>query len=95
MTATLLSADSKTDREREGAHQDETEGPRCIEIEPAPRHELETQVAVDQPRQGSAGCDHRDSVDDGDQDRHAEIGLYEGACRLVTPVEVGGPAKSR
>ena len=33
------------------------------------------QVAVDQPRGESAGRDHRDRVDNGDQDGHAEIGV--------------------
>jgi hypothetical protein len=37
----------EADRKRQRPHQDKTEGPSCIQIEPAPRHELETQVAVD------------------------------------------------
>src|ERR1700730_14462050 len=82
----------KAERQRESADQDETEGPSRIQIEPAPRDELETQVAVDQPRQESAGCDHRDRVDDGDQDGHTQIGIYECARRLVSLVEVGGSA---
>jgi hypothetical protein len=44
----------KDDRERESSHQDEADGPSRIQIEPAPRHELETQVAVDQTRGESA-----------------------------------------
>ena len=37
----------QADRKRKRTHQHETEGPSRIQIEPAPRHELETQVAVD------------------------------------------------
>ena len=32
-------------------------------------------------------------MDDGDQDGHAQIGVYEHACRLVALIEVGGPAE--
>src|SRR5271165_7486633 len=32
-------------------------------------------------------------MDDGDQDGHAQIGVYERARRLVALVEVGGPAE--
>ena len=83
----------KAEHERESTHQDEADGPSRIQVEPAPRHELETQVAVDQPCQESAGCNHRDGVDDGDQDSHAEIGIDEGACRFVASVKVGGHAE--
>ena len=38
------------DRERDGAHQYEAECPRRIQIEPAPRDEFETEVAIDEPR---------------------------------------------
>ena len=38
---------SETDHERKGAHQNEADGPSRIQIEPAPRHELETEIAVD------------------------------------------------
>ena len=82
------------DHKRESAHQYEAEGPSRIQIKPAPRHELETQVPVDQPGQDAAGCDHHDRVDDGDQNGHAEIGIDEDACRLVAPVEVGGAAET-
>ena len=37
----------KYDREGQSAHQNEADGPSRIQIEPAPRYELETQVAVD------------------------------------------------
>ena len=80
----------QTDRKRESADQYEAEGPGRIQVEPAPRHELEPQVAIDQPCQDSAGCYHRDRVDNGNQDGHAEIIIDEGACRLVTPVEISG-----
>ncbi len=53
----------RKDRKRESAHQDEADGPSHIQIELAPRHELETQVAVDQPRGGFASHHHRDRVD--------------------------------
>jgi len=85
----------QADHKRESAHQYEAEGPSRIQIKPAPRHELETQVPVDQPGQDAAGCDHRDRVDDGDQDRHAEMGFDEGACRLVAAVEIGGAAETK
>ena len=49
------------DRKRESAHQYEAEGPSRIEIEPASRHELETQVAVDQPRQAPPAVSSRQS----------------------------------
>ena len=83
----------KDDRKRESAHKNEADGPSRIQIEPAPRHELETQVAVDQPRGESASHYHRERVDNGDQDGRAEIGVDERACRLVASVEVGGPAE--
>ena len=83
----------KYDREGQSAHQHEADGPSRIQIEPAPRHELETQVAVDQPRGESASHYHRERVDNGDQDGRAEIGVDEGACRLVASVEFGGPAE--
>jgi len=83
----------QVNRKRESAHQCEAKGPSRIQIEPASRHERETQVAIDQPRQEAAGRDHRDGVDDGDQDGHAEIGIDEGTCRLVAPAEVGGTAE--
>src|SRR5271167_272749 len=54
--------------------EDETKGPSRVQIEPAPRYELETPVAVDQPRQEAAGRDHRGRMDDRDQDGHPEIG---------------------
>ena len=56
----------------------------------APRHELETQVPVDQPGQDAAGYDHRDRVDDGDQDGHAEIGINEGGIVTETRSEASG-----
>ena len=40
----------KDDRKRESADQNEADRPGRIQIEPASRHELEAQVAVDQPR---------------------------------------------
>jgi len=95
MTVTRSVPARQVDRKRESAHQYEAEGPSRIQIEPAPRHELETQVPVDQPGQDAAGCDHRDRVDDGDQDRHAEMGFDEGACRLVAAVEIGGAAETK
>jgi hypothetical protein len=67
----------KDDRERESAHQNEADGPSRIQIEPAPRHELKTQVAVDQPCGESASHHHRDRMDNGHQDCHAEIGVDE------------------
>jgi hypothetical protein len=85
----------KDDRKRESAHQNEANGPSRIEIEPAPRHELEAQVAVHQPRGESASRDHRRRVDNGDQNGHAEIGVDEGTCRLMASVEVGGPTESQ
>ncbi len=68
----------RKDRKRESAHQDEADGPSHIQIELAPRHELETQVAVDQPRGGFASHHHRDRVDNGHRDGHAEIGVDDG-----------------
>ena len=85
----------QVDRKRESAHQCEAEGPSRIQIEPASRHECETQVAIDQPRQEAAGCDHRDGVDDGHQNGHAEIGIDEGTCRLMAAVGIGGTAKTK
>jgi hypothetical protein len=85
----------QVDRKRESAHQNKAERPSRIQIEPAPRHELETQVPVDQPGQDAAGYDHRDRVDGGDQDGHAEIGIDEGSRRLVASVEVGGTAETK
>src|SRR5271155_1030816 len=85
---------AEAERKRENADQYEAGGPSRIQIEPAPRHEFETQVAVDQPRQESAGGNHRDGVDDADQDSHAEIGIDEGAWRLVAAIEVGISAKA-
>ena len=35
------------------------------------------------------------TVEDGNQDGHAQIGIDEGACRLVTPVEVAGLAETK
>ena len=32
-------------------------------------------------------------MNNGDQDGHAEVGVDEGACRLVAAVEVGGPTE--
>src|SRR5712691_7221183 len=95
MTVTRSVPARRADRKRESAHQYEAEGPSRIQVEPAPRHERETQVAVDQPRQESAGCDHRDRVDGGNQDGHADIGIDEDACRLVAPVEVGDAAETK
>ena len=83
----------KAECEGDNTHQDEANGPSRIKIEPTPRHEFETQVAVDQPRGESAGDYHRDRVDDGDQDGDAEIGVDEGACRLMASVKVGDPAE--
>src|ERR1700680_1802990 len=85
----------QVDRERESAHKYEAERPGCIEIEPTPRHELETQIAVDNPRQRSPGCDHRDRVDYGNHDGHAKTGIDEGACRRIAPIKVGGAAESK
>jgi hypothetical protein len=67
----------KDDRERESTDQNEADGPSRIQIEPAPRHELKTQVAVDQPCGESASHHHRDRMDNGHQDCHAEIGVDE------------------
>ena len=44
-----LKAANQAERKRQSTHQDETERPSRIEIERAPRPELETQVAVDSP----------------------------------------------
>jgi hypothetical protein len=80
MTGSVLEGRfDKAYRKRERADQNEANGPGRIQIEPAPRHKLETQVAVDQPRQAAAGRDHRHSVDDGDKDGHADIGLIRAA----------------
>jgi hypothetical protein len=32
-------------------------------------------------------------MDGGDHNGHFEIGIYEGVCRLVASVEIGGPAE--
>src|SRR6476469_4946759 len=79
----------QTDPKRESTHQDEADGPGRIKIEPTPRYEFETQVAVDQPRAASACCDHRHRVGDGDHDGHTEIGFDERACCLMASVEIG------
>jgi hypothetical protein len=85
----------QSDHKRQSTYQDEAEGPSRIQIEPTPRHELETLVAVDQPCQEAAGGDHRDGMDDGNQDGHTETSIDKGACRLVASVDVGGSAETK
>src|SRR5216683_5697344 len=68
---------NQAEHQCDGSHQNEAEGPGRIQIEPAPRYEFEAEIAVDQPRQTSAGRDHRAGVDDGDLHGHAEIGIDE------------------
>src|SRR5436190_23096899 len=84
----------QADHKRDTAHEYQAQGPSRIQIEPAPRHELETEIAVDQPRQESAGGNHRDRMDAGDQDGHVEIGIDESARRLVAAVAAGGMAEA-
>jgi hypothetical protein len=64
-----------------------------VKIEPAPRHELETQLAINQPCGESASHHHRDRMHNGYSDGRAEIGVDEGACRLMASVKVGDPAE--
>src|SRR6516164_1083384 len=35
------------DRKRQSSHQDETEGPTRVQIDPTSRHEFKTQIAID------------------------------------------------
>jgi len=77
------------------SHQNEADGPRPIQIEPTPRYESETKIAVNQPRQASPDNDHRGCVDDRDQHGHPEIGTHDGPGCLVSFVEISLPAESK
>src|ERR1700677_1190377 len=77
-------------RECKSAHENQADGPNSIQIEPAPRYESETQIAVDEPCRESAGQDHRSRVDDRDQYGNAETGIDEGACRLMASIGIWG-----
>src|SRR5215813_2836740 len=85
----------QTDGKRESAHEYEAHSPSRIQIEPAARQELETQIAIDQPCQEAASCKHRERMHGGDQDCHSEIGVDKSACRFVTSVQIGGAAKTQ
>src|ERR1700736_6330554 len=83
----------KADRQRNSAHHNEADGPGHVQIEPAPRHEFETEIPIDQPRRASAGSDHRGGVSNRDQHGQTEIGIDEDRCRRVACVEVRGLAQ--
>ena len=85
----------KADRECNSADKNQANGPSKVQIEPRPRHEFETQIAVDQPRRESPRRDHRGRVDDRDQNGNAETGIDEGACRLVASIGIGGLTKAK
>jgi hypothetical protein len=50
-------------------------------------------MAVDEPGQEPTGGNHRDGVEGGNHDGHAQIGVDECARCLVAIAEVGGPAE--
>ncbi len=54
----------KTDRERDGADENEARGPDPVQVEPASRDELQSEIAVHKPRGACAGGDHCDRVSD-------------------------------
>ena len=83
----------EADHQGNNPYQNEADGPGCVQVEPASRHEFETEVAVNQPRRASAGRDHRGGMHNGHQHGHAEIGIDEPGCRLVACVEVRGLAQ--
>src|SRR5215472_9505609 len=90
-SASVLAEEAERNGER--THQNETEGPNGIEIEPASRHELKTEVTVDCPCKGSTGSDHRSAVNERDQNSHAQAAADEGAGCLVAAIEVDGLAE--
>ena len=85
----------EADRQRECADEDEAQRPGLIQIEPAPRQELETQIAVCEPCRPAARRNHCQRMDQGDQDGHAEVRVDQSACRLVAGVQVSGAAQTQ
>jgi hypothetical protein len=69
--------------QRDGSDENEADGPGRIQIEPTSRCEFGTETAADEPRQTSAGNDHRGGVDDCDQHRHGKIGIDDGSVDRV------------
>src|SRR5450631_3998057 len=84
----------ETEHQCDRPHQNETDGPACIEIEPAPRQEFEAEVAINQPGRASAGRDHRGGMDDRDQHGHTEIGIDQRPGCLMSLVEAVVPAEA-
>jgi hypothetical protein len=79
--------------EGHNANQNEAGGPDYIQIEPASRDEPQSQMAVDQPRQTSAGADHGSDVHQRHQNRHPETRLHQRAGGLMAGIEFEGLAE--
>lgn len=74
--------------ERQCARHDQARRPHRVEIEPAPRYELQPEIAVHEPREPAAGADHRDGMHGRDDERHPEMRIDERGRRAMAGVLV-------
>src|SRR5579862_1987142 len=82
----VLLITSEIERECDSADQDQADSPAGIQVEPAPRDKSQIQIAVDEPGQASTGTDHCDDMDNGDENRDAEISFDRRANRSMVNI---------
>src|SRR3954453_13871861 len=76
------------------AYENKSQCPNPIEIEPAARDELQTEILVDEPSQATASRNHRQRMHGGNDDCHAQIGGDEPAPRLMSGMVIGSTAET-
>ncbi len=74
--------------ERQRTRHDQARCPHGIEIEPAPRHELQPEIAVHEPCEPAARGDHRGRVHGRDDECHPEMRIDEHGCGAVARIAV-------